>query len=450
MMAAGDLDASFGVGGLVADDPSTAKDEAGDIVLQADGKIVAGGWGSGDAFLRRYTSSGAADASFGIGGVALIDLKGNWTDSLSALIAQPDGKILAAITSHNPQDWTFPYDARFGLARFTPDGALDKTFGSKGKVVTDLGNGWESITGIALQSDGKIVVSANSNGSAGRSGNFIVARYTASGALDTTFGGVGYVITDFGAIDNTSDLAIQADNKIVVVGSSGNSIAAARYNPNGTLDTSFGTGGKVLTGIADEVVGASDVHIQSDGGIVVAAGHVAVRYLPANGGLDPAFGVGGMAPLGGGVKNATLVAQSDGKLVLAGSEDFYENLGGGDEGMSSRFALTRISGVDGSVDTSFGVGGWVYTYVTQPGRRALNRINAAVIEPDGDILGAGMTGLWDSTGRVNDQITLVRYLGDDPQAALAAARHDAALDAWLADDTDESLRRKSRAAAAGR
>ena len=419
---------SFGSGGIVVNDLSQSTDAAIDVIFQANGKIVAGGYttnsqGERDSVLRRYNTNGSLDTSFGTNGMTVTDFKGGWNDGGLALVAQPDGKIIGVASSYNPQDFTFPYDARWGVARYTANGALDKTFGTQGKVVTDLSKGADIVTGVAIQADGKIVVSGSTNGFAGGD-NFFVARYNANGSADTTFGvGKGYVITDFGGSDGSSELAIQGDGKIVLVGhaiggSLGelNQFAIARYNTNGSLDPTFGTGGKVLTPFDD---GAIDVLVQTDGRIVVSGGTYVARYLSLNGSLDQTFGVGGVGYVAAG--GASLTVQADGKLVLGKNENFYEDLGDGSNIQSSRFVLTRISGVDGSIDPSFGTSGHVTTYLTEPGKRGANNLNTIAIQADGRIVGAAQTGVYDAAGKVNTKFTLVRYLGDDSPALASLA-----------------------------
>jgi uncharacterized delta-60 repeat protein len=442
LLTAGDLDLSFGSGGLVVNDLSPSTDGAIDVIFQADGKIVAGGYttnsqGERDSVLRRYNTNGSLDTSFGSDGMTVTDFKGGWSDQGLALAAQPDGKIIGVASSYNPNDFTFPFDARWGVARYTSNGALDKSFGTQGKTVTDLSKGTDTVTGVALQADGKIVVSGNTNGFAGGD-NFFVARYNANGSTDNTFGaGKGYVITDFGGSDGSAELAIQGDGKIVVVGRGGplgdlNQFAIARYNTSGSLDPTFGSGGKVLTAFND---GALDVLVQPDGRIVVSGGTIVARYLSLNGSLDPSFGVGGAGYVVAG--GHSLTAQADGKLVLGNKESFYEDLGDGSNIQSSRFVLTRISGVDGSVDTSFGTSGRVTTYLTEPGKRGSNQLNAVAVQADGHIVGAAQTGVYDATGKLNAKFTLVRYLGDDPPAT---ASTDFALFLFM-DDSAAAKRR---------
>lgn len=190
----------------------------------------------------------------------------------SAMAFQTDGKIVVAGT-------TKTYD--FMLAGYTMNGHRDTSFGSNGKVLTDFG-ATEVATAVAIQPDGEIVVAGYSNASGNN--DFALARYTTSGTLDPTFGTGGKVLTDFGSSsEDTADaLAIQPNGEIVVAGSSdaGGSpdFALARYTTSGTLDPSFGTVGKVLTNFGSASNdGVASVAIQPNGKIVVAGGHYAPK-----------------------------------------------------------------------------------------------------------------------------------------------------------------------------
>src|SRR2546426_2863336 len=147
-------------------------------------------------------------------------------------------------------------------------GDLDATFGIGGRVLTDFGGG-DRARAVALQADGKIVVAGSS--SAGAVGaDFALARYNPGGSLDPTFGSGGRVLTDFGVDDEARAVALQADGKIVVAGGFGGAFfALARYNPNGTLDTSFGSEGRVFTNFGGRD-GARALALQADGKIVAA------------------------------------------------------------------------------------------------------------------------------------------------------------------------------------
>jgi len=194
---------------------------------------------------------------------------------------QPDGKIVVAGYAGGD----------FALARYNSDGALDTSFGSGGKVTTDFGGSYHPDGfSVALQPDGKIVVA----GYAG--GDFALARYNSDGALDTSFGSGGKVTTDFGGSDAGYSVALQPDGKIVVAGYAGLDFALARYNSDGALDTSFGTGGKVTTDFSGGRDVGYSVALQPDGKIVVA-GYAGVDFALArynsDGALDTSFGSGG-------------------------------------------------------------------------------------------------------------------------------------------------------------
>src|SRR5205823_5199649 len=139
----------------------------------------------------------------------------------------------------------------FAVARYNADGSLDTTFGSGGTVTTNFGPGatYDDADGVAIQSDGKIVVAGTCN-RGGSDNVFAVARYNADGSLDSTFGSGGTVTTDFGlggSDDSAYAVALQPDGKIVAAGATylggvPGDFALARYNPDGTLDSTFGGG----------------------------------------------------------------------------------------------------------------------------------------------------------------------------------------------------------------
>ena len=159
----------------------------------------------------------------------------------------------------------------FNLAR--ADGDLDPSFGNSGKVTTSF-FGTSQISTIAIQPDGKIVAAGSATNSSGNTG-FALARYNADGSLDTKFGSAGKVTTDFfGRNDLAKGVAIQPDGKIVVAGSAltgtdGFNFALARYNADGNLDADFGAGGKITADFSGKSSSAEGVSIQNDGKIVV-------------------------------------------------------------------------------------------------------------------------------------------------------------------------------------
>jgi len=274
----GSLDRSFGNGGIV----TTTFPEgsyAFDVALQPDGKIIAAGtvfvdFNPGDQSdtdfaLARYNPDGSLDTSFGNGGTVTTDFFGNEDDAFSVLI-QPDGKIVAVGSANDPA--TF-YD--FAAARFLSNGTIDTTFGVAGKVSTDFGDqNFDRARSAALQADGKIVAAGFAISQNGGVQNFAVARYTSNGVLDTTFSGDGKTQIDFGdCCQSANKVLLQSDGKIITVGypnteDSDSDFLLARLSPRGSLDTTFGVGGKVRTSFGDLNGGANGAALQSDGKIV--------------------------------------------------------------------------------------------------------------------------------------------------------------------------------------
>jgi len=242
------------------------------VAVQPDGKLVAVGVAktsrSGDFALARYNTNGSLDATFGTGGKVTTDFNGN-DDAANAVVLQPDGKIVVAgeaKTSRN-QD--------FALARYNANGSLDPTFGTGGKVTTDFAGNDDAAFALVLQPDGKLVAAGEAKTS--RNQDFALARYNANGSLDPTFGTGGKVTTDFNGDDDAAHgLVLQPDGKLVAAGvaktSRSGDFALARYNANGSLDPTFGTGGKVTTDFNGDDDAAFAVARQTDGKIVAAGG----------------------------------------------------------------------------------------------------------------------------------------------------------------------------------
>ena len=199
-------------------------------------------------------------------------------------------------------------------------GSLDRSFGSMGRVTTSFPAGGAWGNALAIQADGKIVVAGSVDGA------FALARYDPDGSLDTSFGSSGLVTTSFAEGDAWGNaLAIQANGLIVVGGSAGGKFALVRYTIDGLLDSSFGSGGQLTTWFAGGRAWATAVTIQTDGKIVAAGGDgrkFALARYETNGALDNRFGGDGKVRTDFGpqakdyVIGATL--QSDGKIVAAG------------------------------------------------------------------------------------------------------------------------------------
>jgi uncharacterized delta-60 repeat protein len=292
-------------------------------------------------------------------------------------------------------------------------GDLDPTFGSGGKLTTDFG-GNETAWGVAVQRDGKAVV-AGTRFDPGPADDFVLARYTVSGSLDPTFDGDGRVTTDFGGrSDGADDVAIQADGKIVAAGSGFPvalrlaDFALARYNRDGSLDATFGAGGRVLTTFApNSIEGANALVIQPDGKIVAAGStrsgqrraFAVARYL-TNGSLDASFDGDGLVVTqlsAGDDVVFDLALQPDGKLIAAG----WSSPGGFD------VAMARYNR-DGSLDGSFDGDGMV---VASSFRPASTYAGQVLVQRDGKVLtgGAGLA-------RFNPDGSVDRSFGESGRA----------------------------------
>jgi uncharacterized delta-60 repeat protein len=389
---AGGLDDTFGTGGKVTTDFVGNGDQATAVAIQPDGKIVAAGGALGttvDFALARYRPDGTLDTTFGAGGKVRTDFGS--CEQAFAVAVQPDGKIVAAGGCAT----------EFELARYNADGTLDGAFGAGGKVTTRFGLGLPLTRAhaIVLQPDGKIVVAGSATMTTVR--DFGLARYNPNGTLDATFGSGGKVTTDIGGQDSPDlawAVALQPDGKIVAAGSSmgpsgGDAFALARYTPGGSLDSTFGANGRVTTGFGGDQDWAQAVAVQGDGKIVAAGKtgnqcclgtfNFSLARYNAGGTLDTAFGTGGKVTtdFDGGTDNAhALVVQTDGKLIAGG-----ERLAGGNvSGASFDFALARYQ-PSGSLDGAFGPGGKVTTDF--PGHN--DHVYALALQQDGKVVAAG-------------------------------------------------------------
>ena len=362
--APGVLDTSF-AGGKVVVPVGAADDYAYAMAAQSDGKILLAGRAAehlGDFAVVRLERDGAIDAAFGTGGKVITDLGGG-SDSAQAIAVQADGKILVAGNAT-----VLGAGLDFALVRYNPDGSLDPSFGTAGKVTTTFGNDSDNVFALLIQPDGKIVLGGDTSQGSSTSGvDFALARYNPDGSLDASFGVEGKVVTSlasFSGRDSVYALALQdvgGESRIVAAGGEGD-FMIARYTAAGQLDASFGAGGKV-TGLLGSTIGAARaVKIAADGSIVLAGhgGHdFALCRLTSAGALDPTFGSGGRVITAVSPSNwdeaQALTLQTDGKIVVAGWA--YEQ-----SGSSGNFALARYS-AEGQLDASFGGTGMVLTEV---------------------------------------------------------------------------------------
>ena len=267
--------------------------------------------------------AGDLDPTFGTGGKVPTDF------SSRDVVVQPDGKIIVVGSSLVPDFVNSITKSDFTIVRYNANGSLDTSFGTNGKVVTDFNGRNDSAYSVILQSDGKITVAGVADAAVGNITHVALARYNANGSLDTSFGTNGKVVT--GSSDGATSIIQQGDSKIVVAGftstTTGGDFALIRYNINGNLDTSFGINGKVATGFSglDDI--GYGVMLQSDGKIVVAgkaynttSGYdFALARYNSDGSLDTSFGTDGKVTTSGSGANYSVVQQSDGKIIGIGS-----------------------------------------------------------------------------------------------------------------------------------
>lgn len=353
------------------------------------------------------SSGGGGDPVSTNPSMTLVDLQNGSYDEAYGMAVQPDGKIIIVGSS----------ESNFGMARYNQNGIIDSGFGNSGRVVTDIDiegvtGDWKSAVSAAVQADGKIVVvgeiEKNEPGTA-----MAVVRYNTDGSIDTEFGTKGVVITAFPDKYYTTPSAVTIqDGKILAVAlvGSGDEVdfGLARYNPDGSLDGTFGTSGLVVTDASgiNKYDAPYAIAIDSNGKIVVAGfgeyynssysnyyPQVVVARYNDDGTLDTSFDTDGIAAGryfdGRDDRVYAIAIQPDGKLILAGNTDDY-------------MAVTRMND-DGSIDTEFGTDGVVI--VDDYSR---SHFLAATLQTDGKIVLAG--DAMNSNGEVRPAI--VRLMTD--------------------------------------
>jgi uncharacterized delta-60 repeat protein len=354
-----------------------------------------------------WAAPGGLDPSFGSGGTVTTPGMG----SASALVRQPDGKLVTAGTRSSGGSW------HFALARYDAGGALDPGFGSSGIVTTPIGPRSQA-NALVLQPDGKLVASGlgamNVDGS---NGVLTMARYNPDGTLDGTFGTNGIAKTSLASNSVNSDLLLQPDGRLVVVGTTRldgtDRSALARYDRNGLLDPSFGSGGTVTT-LAGFAVYATAGALQADGKLIAvgsaqhANGGFGITRYNHDGSLDTTFGSGGTVTTRIGSVNSAwandVIIEPDGKLLVGGKAERTDPTAG--PSRYGSYAVARYN-PDGSLDTSFGSSGIATTPIG-----SYAEVGALVQEEDGRLILVGTaTGL--TPGNPNgNQFAMVRYNPD--------------------------------------
>ncbi len=305
----GSLDPSFGLAGQsVPISPTSFQQFFTDMAVLDDGRIVAVLRSGVDFATIRCKSDGSLDNTFGTNGIVLTDLGTTNDDGINVAI-QSDGKIV--VLAENSGNL-------LTVLRFNFNGSLDTTFDTDGKKPLGVANG----SGLAIKSDGKIVVSASSS-------DFILVQLNPDGSFDTTFDGDGIVTTNIDVSDESRDVALQSDGKIVVVGTvaSSSKSAIVRYNVNGSLDTTFSGDGILIndffTDTSQEFLDSLAINPVNNSVVVVGEANgtkMQVYRVLTNGNFDTSFSGDGRFELDFQSNGDEVVIQSDGKIVVAGSK----------------------------------------------------------------------------------------------------------------------------------
>ena len=362
-----------------------------DAQFQVSGKIVTYNIinGASVASLIRWNNNGSIDTSFGVNGTVSYNATSPFHNNQGyyprQMAIQTDNKIIIMGLQQGNL-----YPNAYWVVRLLPDGALDTSFNGTGYLDLLFGTQQDRGTCISLQPDGKILVGGTSGNTAQY---FTVARLNSNGTLDNSFGTVGKVQTPFAGEESfAQSIVVQTDGKILLGGYTVNiphakDFALIRYNANGSIDTGFGTNGKVVTTISDNSDLITSLIVQPDGKIV-AGGFTSsennpwmcmVRYL-ANGAVDTTFGVNGIVINNDdNSRNCTIARQVDGKIVMGGCVD------------GIYFLIIRYNG-NGTKDTNFGTNGIVNVFPATYG--AAIKI---LIQPDNKIVACGGTNSPDFT-----------------------------------------------------
>lgn len=394
----GSIDTSFGNNGSVMTDlykyynNNTRSGTVYAIKVQPDGKILIHGAAISDtgseAIIMRYNSNGSIDYTFGTSGK--VTCNSGPVDSGNTLILQPDGKIVVLGIQ-----WTQPranvWNTQFVVERYNDNGSKDTAFGTDGRVVTIFGSGgYDMPEAIALQPDGKIVAVGFSTST------IAIARYTANGALDTTFDGDGKLTTSFGTGSNSSAnfVTIRTDGKILVAGYVGYnttnvlSFGMVQYNANGSLDTTFDGDGKATHPFDenDDSFSLNTILPQPDGKLLVTttgnydSTYFTVRRYNSNATPDTTFGTNGKVTTNiqeGYNQARALALQPNGNIVVAGYSHTLPST-------RDDFTIVRYQG-NGSLDATFGNGG----ILTQSFDSTNDESTILLLQPDNKLVAIG-------------------------------------------------------------
>jgi len=377
--AAGDPDPTFSGDGKLRTDFGSGASSAQAAVRQRDGKIVAVGEADGNFLVARYKLDGSLDPSFS--GDGRVQTNFGASDGANDVVLQ--GNTIVVVGGTGDQEAHF---GAFALARYNPNGSLETSFTGDGKQTTDFGVGCcDQANGVDIQANGRIVAVGTPGA------GFALARYDFNGSLDPNFSGDGKQTTSLGGVAN--GVAIQRDGRIVAVGGGGGDFELARYNPNGLLDPSFSGDGTQTTDFGEFDL-ARGVALQS--GKIVAVGGAGDDFGLAryniDGSLDSSFSRDGRQTtdflFGAGDSGSDVAIQANGRIVAVGLAS------GGATGQD--FGLARYD-PNGSLDTSFSADGRKRTSFG-----AFDIANGVALQGDGRIV---------AVGDGNGEFALARYLG---------------------------------------
>ena len=322
------------------------------------------------AKVQAQSTAGSLDTSFGFSGWAYTAQFGQCT----SMVIQPDGKILTAGFIEYQNNIS-----TITVARMLTNGNLDTSFGTNGVTQTFFGPdstnaGRNAANAIALQADGSIIVAGFYTPTGSSSGDFAIVRFTSTGLRDSSFGVGGRVLTDFGGNESARAVAIQSDGKIVVAGGT----ALARYNTNGVLDSSYGTNGKVTTRI-----NTNAISIGQNSGITLAGGtqyEYAIEARADNGSIISTFGNQGVVitQFGSGIGQANAIVRQPNGATLVAGWGFNNN--------DQFFQVSRYQ--SDQLDTSFSDDGKLIINLTSS-LNTLEEARSIAIQPDGKIVLAG-------------------------------------------------------------
>jgi uncharacterized delta-60 repeat protein len=393
------LDGTFGIGGKKIESMVAGDDIIISTKLQSNGKIVVAGSltysPNGNIILSRFNIDGSLDNSFGINGKILTSLI-NEVPFNSSLKIQSDDKILITASLFNSSS-----NFDFATSRYNSNGSIDTSFGINGTVTTDLGNLTSDFANaIEIQSDNKIVVSGTTM--INFQSDFAVVRYLPNGILDTTFGNNGTFTCNIGSFNTTPTsnessrcIKFSSDGKIYIGGSTNAqeilsdayNFAIIRLNNNGSLDNSFGVGGKVITDFSRNenffkldltndnkliVSGSSQTYQQQQ----PASNKTAIAKYQENGDLDISFGINGKLLLDVDGIIYDFIIQPDNKILGCGY--IFNN------STILDFLLIKLKS-DGGIDTDFNSIGYIRTDFNMD----LDGANSLVIQTDGKIICGG-------------------------------------------------------------